>query len=104
MTPIARQAIHTYFVPATNARASRIKAQCDRGSITISWDDSKGIEGNHCAACSALVRRFLAEDTDRYAQDPKRNPWRGPWQMGSGYKRGYCFVSSNQDCRLTIKV
>ena len=34
------QAITTRYLPCTNCRGSRIKAECERGSITVSWDDS----------------------------------------------------------------
>lgn len=32
------QAIKTKYLPATNTKPSRIKAECEAGSITISYD------------------------------------------------------------------
>jgi hypothetical protein len=49
------QAIHTYFLPATNFRGSRIKAVCQAKSITLSWDHALNPSGNHTWAAKALA-------------------------------------------------
>ena len=48
------QAIETKYIPASNYRGSRIKATCERGSITVSYDDALNGEEAHIAAAQAL--------------------------------------------------
>ena len=59
------QAIVTKFFGPTNRMGARIKASCERGSLTVSWDYALGIEQNHRAACEALLARFAMEDHER---------------------------------------
>ena len=59
------QAIVTKFHGPTNRLGARIKASCERGSLTVSWDYSLGIEANHRAACEALLAKFAMEDCER---------------------------------------
>jgi hypothetical protein len=59
------QAITTKFHDPTNRLGSRIKASCERGSLTVSWDYALGIEANHRAACDALLAKFATEDHER---------------------------------------
>ena len=61
------QAITTKFHGPTNRMGARVKAYCERGSITVSWDYAIGIEDNHRAACSALLEKFAMEDCERYS-------------------------------------
>lgn len=53
-----RQAIQTRFLGPTNTKPARIKATADAGSVTVSWDHSKGIEDNHRAAALTLADKF----------------------------------------------
>lgn len=71
--PTAYQAIRTRYLPATNHRPSRIKAECDRGSIVVSYDTHTTDLDAHIAAVDALVARFVAEDNTRYGTHA--NPW-----------------------------
>lgn len=60
------QAIITKYLPATNYRGSRIKATCERGSLTVSWDHGLDAGENHRAVCDALCAKFDAEDEKKY--------------------------------------
>lgn len=62
------QAIQTSFLSPTNHRPSRIKAQCDRGSVTVAWNYGLSVEENHRAAASALCAKFVAEDRKAYGE------------------------------------
>lgn len=53
-----RQAITTKFLGPTNFRGSRVKATCQAGSVTISWDHATGSEENHLAAAKALCDKY----------------------------------------------
>lgn len=53
-----RQAIVTKYLGPTNARGSRVKATCQAGSVTLSWDDALDSEANHHAAAQALARKL----------------------------------------------
>lgn len=59
----ARQAILTRYVCPTNFRGGRIKAYCERGSVTISYPDeaNQGQEA-HEVAFRALLAKFAKED------------------------------------------
>ena len=70
-------AIETKFIPCTNYRPSRVKATCQAGSLTLSWDDALDVDGNHQAAAKALARRLN---------------WAGKWVGGHLPKRGYVFI------------
>lgn len=52
------QAIQTKYIGPTNYRPSRIVAKCDAGKLTVSWDYSLGVDGNHFAACVALMDKL----------------------------------------------
>jgi hypothetical protein len=56
------QAIQTKYIPATNTLGSRIKASCERGSITIDYPHELSGDNVHRAAAIALVSRFCYED------------------------------------------
>lgn len=56
------QAITTRYLPPTDHRGSRIKAQCDAGSLVVPWDYSLNPDDNHDAACAALVKRLGWDD------------------------------------------
>lgn len=72
----ARQAIFTKYIPCTNFRPSRVKAKCQAGSVTVSWDHSMGSVENHAAAARTLCDKF---------------GWTGRWEAGAGANTG-CYV------------
>ena len=74
------QAILTKYLPATNFKGSRIKAVCDRGSITISYPDELSGDACHIAAVDALIAKFVKEDEARYGTN--KNPWSKPRVCG----------------------
>lgn len=49
------QAIKTKYLPATNTKPSRIKAECEAGSITISYDHNLNIDELHLKAAKELL-------------------------------------------------
>ena len=70
------QAIITKYLSATDCRGSRIKAKCERGSITIPYPHEKREgEDTHRAAMQALINKFLDEDEKQYGTPPLANPW-----------------------------
>lgn len=80
------QAIITKFLPATNFKPSRIKASCERGSLTkcyhsLECDDMTG-EGAHISAARLLCEKFAQEDAVKYGSDVKTNPWLRPLHTG----------------------
>jgi hypothetical protein len=85
------QAIETYYIPATNTRGSRIKAICERGSITIPYPHELSGEACHIAAADALVARFVQEDVKEYGTPPASNPWNRIRYCG-GIRKGYVHV------------
>lgn len=87
------QAIITKYLFPTNTRGARIKAECERGSITVSYHDelSEG-EDVHRHAVNALIVRVVKEDAHRYGSDPKRNPWARPLACGQIPDGRYVFV------------
>jgi hypothetical protein len=52
------QAIITKYFGPTNFRGSRIKASCEAGSLTVSYDYALNIDGNHDAAAKALAEKL----------------------------------------------
>jgi len=96
------QAIVTRYLGATNHRGARIKATCDRGSITISYPYDKSGAECHREAVEALVARFDAEDVEKYGS-PDAAHWGGlNWVAGGlpqSSRDGYAFVVvyENQD-------
>lgn len=89
------QAIITKYIPATNTKSSRVKAECERGSIVVSYDSAESEEAAHRWAVNKLVERFAAEDAKRYQSDPISNPWLRKTVCGSlpqGNKYSYAFV------------
>ena len=58
----ARQAIVTRYLGPTNTRPSRIRATCDRASITISFPQGESLVDAHAEAVRALLAKFHKED------------------------------------------
>lgn len=79
------QAIETKYLGPTDTRGGRIKAECERGSITVNCDGSSDIERQHVEAAEALVAKFAKEDAARYGT--KKNPWQRGFISG-GLKNG----------------
>lgn len=52
------QAIITKYLGPTDTRGGRVKAKCDAGSVTVSWDHALDIELNHRAAALALITKL----------------------------------------------
>lgn len=89
------QAITTKYLGATETKGSRIKATCDRGSITISYPYELSHEDVYIKAANALVQKFVIEDKITYPKsDPWMNPWAKPFVTGST-KNGCVHVFTN---------
>lgn len=73
------QAIHTRIIPATNTRATRIFAECSRGSIMI---QSALCNESHQEAADYLRRKFIEEDFVQLQQPKDENPWSLPFISG----------------------
>ena len=58
----ARQAIVTRYLCPTNTKPSRIKATCDRASLTITFPQGDSLVDAHAVAVRALLSKFAAED------------------------------------------
>ena len=84
------QAILTKYIPATNTRASRVKATCERGSITIDYPHELSGEEVHIAAANALVAKFIKEDKAKYGTN--KNPWARKRVCGGLPVLGYAHV------------
>lgn len=85
------QAIVTKYLGPTNYRGARVKATCDAGSVTLSWDHALNPEGNHRVAANHLA--FV-------------NGWIGPscpgWKLLGGSMPqatpyAYCFVLTSTE-------
>lgn len=75
------QAIITKYLPVTNHKPSRIKASCERGSITVGYhSETLAEDGAHIRAAQALVNKFIAEDAEKYSTHV--NPWSKPRVCG----------------------
>lgn len=84
----ARQAIVTKYIPCTNFRPSRVKAKCQAGSVTVSWDHALDSLGNHANAARTLCERF---------------GWSGRWEAGAGADTGgYVFVQPTDGSAFTV--
>lgn len=84
------QSIVTKYLPATNFKYSRIKATCERGSITISYPHELSGDACHIAAVDALMAKFIKEDAARYG--PHKNPWSAPRACGQMPDGNYAHV------------
>lgn len=92
------QAIHTKYISATNTRGSRIKARCERGSITIDYPHELGPGGPaHAEAARQLVAKFIKEDVEKYGSRPDANPWAGPFVTGGLPDHSYAHVFLGRD-------
>lgn len=77
------QAIQTKYLPATNNRGSRIKASCERGSITIPYPHELSGDEVHREAVRQLLARFIREDSEgENGCPPSNNPWKRDFVTG----------------------
>ena len=86
------QAITTKIIPATNTKPTRIKAECARGSVTISTDsiDYNGQESMHHIAARHLTDIFCNQDAPSTPID--KNPWNAPFVTGQIKSGDYVHV------------
>lgn len=84
------QAIITKYLPATDYKGSRIKASCERGSITITYPDHLSGDACHIYAVDKLIAKFVREDSARYRSD--KNPWQTPRVCGQLPSGDYAHV------------
>ena len=49
------QAIRTRKIPVTNTRGTRMQAKCEARTIYLPYDHALNLDGNHKAACEALM-------------------------------------------------
>lgn len=87
------QAIITKYLGPTNSRGSRIKATCERGSVTISYMHDVGREHAHAMAAWALVEKFAKEDAHD-GHPAGISPWSGQYVCGGLPGGGCVFVRS----------
>ena len=77
------QAIRVKYIPPTNFRGSRFKAQCERGSVTVPFDYALPTSQRHKAAADALVRKFMKEDLASIGEPECENSWGAPKVSGT---------------------
>lgn len=78
------QAIITKYLPATNTKGGRIKASCDRGSITLQPREHLSGEAAHREVVDKLIAKFNQEDAAAYGPqsiEPGRG-WNAPYMSG----------------------
>ena len=74
------QAILTKFIPASRSKyGARIKAVCDRGSITISKEIVPDGKSPDIYAARELCRKFMREDMKR---GELNSPWANEFVSG----------------------
>lgn len=76
------QAIQTKYLGATNARSSRIKAQCERGQLTVSYNQGLNAEDAHKDAANELAKKFRNEDVKKYGKPDAGANWLKPRVTG----------------------
>lgn len=74
------QAITIKYLPVTNTKGSRWKAECAAGSVTVGYDHALNSEGNVKAAVSALINKLGWTKDNGYTVDwavgqLKNNTW-----------------------------
>lgn len=88
------QAIKTKYIGATNAQGSRIKATCERGSITIPYPYELSGDAVHRKAVDALIEKFAQEDAKKYDIEPEESSWKRPYITGEfNEERYHVFVN-----------
>ena len=77
------QAIHSKYLPATYSKGSRIKATCERGSLTIPYPYELEVDSAHRLAVRKLLWSFLEEDHKKNQTPPEQNPWAREFASGT---------------------
>jgi hypothetical protein len=72
------QAITVTYLPPTNCRGARLKASCERGSVTIPYPHGAQRDAVWREAFHALAEKFAAEDEAKYGTPREQNPWLRP--------------------------
>lgn len=72
------QAIRTRYLGPTDTKGGRIKAECERGSITVGYAHDEKCP--HGEAVRALLQRFADEDRSKYGTG--KSGWSGVWVGG----------------------
>lgn len=62
------QAITTKYIPATNFRGSRIKAQCSAGSVTVGYHDNDGNTDAFDHAAITLIKKLGWQDHGQWTK------------------------------------
>jgi len=86
------KAIETKYLGPTDSNNSRIKAECARGKITISYDYGLTVCENHRAAAQALCEVFEASDKAEYGVDCSSWAWWGGECITGELKNSYVHV------------
>lgn len=84
-----RQCIRTKYIPCTDFRPSRVKAWCERGSLTVSWRHEMDVGENHAFAIRCLLEKFITENKKKYGTGD--SSWDSDFVMG-GDGEGYVAV------------
>lgn len=78
------QAIQTRYFGPTNTLGSRIKASCERGSLTIPYPHELSGDEVHREAVRQLLSRFIREDSEgENPCPPSSNPWKREFVTGT---------------------
>lgn len=77
------QAIQTKYMRVTGSKGARIKAECERGSLTISWDYALNADENHVKARQAMCEKFAEEDNKLYGTPLMHSSWLKQWHTGT---------------------
>ncbi len=78
------QAIQSRYLPATNTKPSRIKAWCERGSLTLPYPHEYDTSAAHNFVARELLLKFVNEDAKRPTNPTpiNHNPWAKPFSSG----------------------
>ena len=86
------QAIITKYLSPTDTKGPRIKATCQRGSVTVAWDHEFTAQDNHKRAAVVLCGKFANEDFAKRGEDPMHNIWSRPFASGCLPNGAYAHV------------
>lgn len=87
VTSSHRQAITTKYIGPSNVRGSRVKASCDAGTVTVSWDHALNSSGNHEYAARVLLEKL---------------GWSGEWVGGCDKDGNHVFVNVDTLRKLNL--
>lgn len=62
------QAIVTKYLGPTNYRGARVKARCQAGSLTLSWDHSVNSDVNHAEAARRLALKLHWNENNTFGE------------------------------------